>query len=250
MNGKVVLFVLGLLVISLACRTFSASSPTTSPAGISTISPTQARPAPTATPGTGMPSQGAILFQDDFSSPDSGWITTDQDLIALDYFEGGYRATVKSSYVASFSAFPKIQFTDASIEADAQFLNGPDGSLFGLLCRATAAPDLQSGYEMNISPGGAVGIVKVTGALAGQQTALTSGKSPLIHTGTATNHLRMDCSGDHIAIYVNGRQLVEVQDSDYKQGRVGFVFGANSDPGFQVLFDNFTVRQIGAGTSF
>ncbi len=196
-----------------------------------------------STPTVRAPAAGAVLFKDDFSDPNSGWITTDLDSIALEYADGAYRTTVKMPYVASFSAFPNLQFDDVSIEADAQFVKGPNSSLFGLLCRATASPDLQSGYEMVITPGGEAGISKLTGPQAGQEQVLSQGKSKLIKTGAATNHLRLDCSGDHIAMYVNGVQLVQVQDEGYSRGRVGFAFGANSDPGFEVRFDNFVVRQ-------
>jgi hypothetical protein len=252
MNRKIVFPLVVLLAAVLACKASGnaasqPTNPTNIPTAVSPVNPNQS-PAPTqASP------LGAIVFQDDFSNPNSGWTVTDQDWIALDYADGEYRASVKKSYVASFSAFPNLQFDNVSIEADVRFITGPDSSPFGLLCRATANPDIQSGYQMFITPGGEATILKVTGVQAGQEKVLTSGKSPLIHTGTAVNHLRMDCSGDHITMYINGRQLVQVQDSDYVKGRVGFAFGADYTdfaPGFQVGFDNFIVRQISEGTSF
>ncbi|HVN15803.1 MAG TPA: hypothetical protein VMT73_08690 [Anaerolineales bacterium] len=240
MKRRIFLSVFFVLLISLACKAFSGTPSMTASENSPTSVPTQSA---TATPNTNQPVLGQILFQDDFSDPNSGWTTTDQDFIALDYFDGGYRATVKRSYIASFSAFPNLQFDNVSIEADAQFLTGPNSSLFGLICRATANPDLQSGYQMLITPNGEASIVKITGVKAGQEKVLSSGTSPLVHAGAAMNHLRMNCSGDHISMYVNGERLVQVTDSDYPQGRVGFAFGANYDPGFQVLFDNFVVRQ-------
>jgi hypothetical protein len=245
MNKKMTLALVVVLVVVLTCKGTSGTPLTTT--GKNSLTPSPALPHGTAsitsTPFSSKTGPGTILFQDDFSDPNSGWLTNDQDLIALDYVDGGYRATVKKNYVASFSTFPNLQFDDVSIEADAKFLTGPNSSLFGLLCHATAEPDLQSVYEMLITPGGEASIVKVTGVKAGQEKVLTSGKSNLIHTGTATNHLRMDCSGDHISMYVNGQRLVQVQDSDYPRGRVGFTFGANYDPVFQVLFDNLIVHR-------
>jgi hypothetical protein len=231
-----------LCLATLACGLTPAFPHT--PMAVSPLTPSSTPgPAPVATPKLRAPTIGAILFQDDFSHPNSGWPITDQNVLALAYADGAYRAAVKAPYIASFSAYPSLQFSDISIEADARFVTGASSSLFGLICRLTATPDLQSGYEMIIDPGGDASIVKVTGPQSGQERVLAQGKSNFIKAGPATNHLRMDCSGDRIAIYVNGRQLFDVQDADYARGRVGFAFGTNNNPGFEVRFDSFVVRE-------
>jgi hypothetical protein len=234
----------------------AAGSPT--PRSASTESPTVTRvpttaPRSTATVGASSganpaatePSLGPIIFQDDFSDPNSGWGNADLDSIGVGYDSGEYRIIVKRENILSFAALPVRQFDDVSIEADARLASGPSSSVFGLLCRATAESTLQTGYEFLITGAGQYGVVKVTGPNPGQEQVLGSeGTSSAIHAGNATNHLRADCSGDHIVMFVNGQKVIDQHDSDFKAGQIGFAFGTlNGNSGFEVRFDNFVVRQ-------
>ena len=46
-----------------------------------------------------------------------------------------------------------------------------------------------------------------------------------------------------ITLFVNGEQLLQVQDDDLRQGDVGLVAGTVGEPGTDILFDNFSLSE-------
>lgn len=180
------------------------------------------------------PPAGTVLFQDDFSSPASGWDRTQLDQGVMDYDGGGYRMLVNASHVNIWST-PKKDFSSVRLEVDAGKLAGPDENRLGLICRFTG----DSYYFFIISSDGYYGIGLFTGneaVLLGQSAMRPSGK---INQGTAINHLRADCRGDALSLYVNNAPIAEIHDSTLTHGDVGLLAGAFNQPGVDVVFDNF-----------
>ena len=64
-----------------------------------------------------------------------------------------------------------------------------------------------------------------------------------IQQGAATNHLRADCVGETLTLYVNDAAVAEAQDTDFASGDVALMAGSYDDPGVEILFDDFVVKQ-------
>ena len=80
---------------------------------------------------------GEVLFQDDFSNPDSGW----DQMMGFDG-ETNYKSNeVYRIFVNEVGrdiwANPGLNFKDARIEVDATKVDGPDKNDFGIICRYT-----------------------------------------------------------------------------------------------------------------
>lgn len=156
----------------------------------------------------------------------------------MDYDGGGYRILVNMAQTNLWST-PGRTFADAQIEVDAGKLGGPDANRIGLICRSNGT----SYYFFIIGSDGYYGLGVFAGgkaALLGQSTMQVS---PAIHTGTAVNHLRMDCAGPQLSGSVNGVQVANVRDESLRNGEVGILGGAFEDPGADIVFDKFVVRQ-------
>jgi hypothetical protein len=191
---------------------------------------------PAAEP-TPLPS-GAVLFQDDFSNPASGWNRLLVNEGVMDYDGGGYRILVNGLQM-NFWATPGRDFRDVRIEVDAGKLAGPDENRIGLVCRFNG----MDYYFFIISSDGYYGLGIFTGgqaALLGQGEMLAS---PSIHQGLAVNHLRADCTGSTLTFYVNGFQLTQVQDGRLVSGDIGLLAGTFDASGVDIIFDNFVVFQ-------
>lgn len=257
------LFATVMLALFTACSGGGQATTATRPTLLPTVAPlpTVAR-LPTVAPLATVPSQatstdqipkssptesgnGSVLFQDDFSDPKSGWSELKLDCCQFDYHDGAYRSILNTANDNISSVLPKHDFDNASVEVDITRLSGPDDAIFGIVCRATEDSLLRTGYKFVITPSGAYGIVKQTGSEGGQFKILgESAKSSAIQTGGATNRVRADCDGNNLTLYVNGQKLVSAEDSDYKNGQVGFVVSTQPDAGgLQVAFDNFVVRR-------
>ena len=212
MNRPPILFSL-IIVLSLACTMTGLATPVP-----------QDQTAPS----------GSVLFQDDFARPISGW---DRFIAAegtMDYDAAGYRILV-NSLNTNFWSTPDKNFADVRMEVDAGKLGGPDENRIGLLCRFMG----DDYYFFLITSDGYYGIGIYTGGqavLLGQSEMQVSSN---IKTGLAVNHLRADCVDDTLTFYVNGFQVVSARDGTLKSGDIGLLVGTFSQPGVDVIFDNF-----------
>lgn len=181
-----------------------------------------------------------ILYGDDFTNQTSGWQTEKNyrgSYIA--YEHQGLRIFVNEVQYDFWSTSGFIA-GDARIAVDASKLGGPDDNYYGVICRLV---DNNNFYAFLISSDGYYGILKVKEG----QYYLVSGShmdfSDQINIGRGTNRVRGDCIGTNLILYVNGVQLVQVQDGDYSSGKTGLIAGSHDLIGVDILFDNYKVYQ-------
>jgi hypothetical protein len=180
---------------------------------------------------------GEILYQEQFEDNRTGWARFSNDNGIMDYDGGGYRILVRQPKLNIWSTSEK-DFKDVRVEADVIKLNGPDENRMGLICRYQAG----NYYFFIISNDGYYAIGKFIGGLTLLLGKTEMQTSEAIQTGTM-NHLRADCIGDKLTFYINFTEVASATDADFSSGDVGVLAGAFSDPGVDVLFDNFVVIQ-------
>jgi hypothetical protein len=181
---------------------------------------------------------GAVLYQDDFSDPSSGWENYyDGEIGTMDYFDGFYRIQVLGDH-QMLSTGPGLNFDNTRLDADMIKVVGQSDDMFGVVCRAA---DPENYYFFVISSDGYYGIGKV---IAGEQAMLDSPgllPSEIISQGKTKNHLRADCIAEQLVLSVNGQELASVDDFDLTSGDVGILAATLMDTENVVLFDNFSV---------
>ena len=202
-----------------------------------------------------------ILFSDNFSDKNSGWDQYSDTGGITDYENGIYRIYVSEPNY-DYWANPGKSFTDVRVEVDTIQAGGPDDNDIGVICRYSSvddfylvnianvnfsrenkivANDRNHFYFFLISSDGYYAIGKSVGDVVvyiGQDTMLPSDDiNILLHT----NHLRVDCVGSELSLYVNGILLTSVTDNDFASGDVGLMAGTYDTPGTDIHFDNFVV---------
>lgn len=188
---------------------------------------------------TQQPADNNILFQDDFSDPNSGWDRVNEQQGITDYADGAYRILVNVADTDVW-ANPGLSFDDVSISVEATKVGGVDDNDFGVVCRYQ---DNQNFYFFLISSDGYYGTGKM---INGEQSWIGVDAMPpsdVIKTGNTTNLIRADCVGSKLTLYVNDQLIDEQEDSTLTSGDVGLMAGTFSTPGTEILFDNFVVRQ-------
>lgn len=182
---------------------------------------------------------GQVIFQDDFSRPTSGWDRYHDTTYLSDYSDGAYRIHVLTPNTDAW-ANPDLNLSDVRIEVDASKAAGPDNNVFGVLCRYQ---DSRNFYFFLASSDGYAGI----GVYKDGRRRLLSDKSllpsPAVHRGQGSNHLRADCVGYRLTLYVNGQLVAESQAAEWPSGDIGLIAGTYDLPGADVVFDNFSVLQ-------
>ena len=180
------------------------------------------------------------LFQDDFSNPESGWASWNDNGSIIDYHLGSYRIYVDKPNTVYWSTPEKI-FRDVTIEVEAAKVGGPDDNVFGVICRYQDADNF---YLLTISSDGYYGIGKYkNGAFSYLGTeSMQYNANQAIHLGKTTNHIRADCINSTLILYANGIKLAQVEDHDFSSGDVGLVAAAFDAFGTDILFDNFIAK--------
>jgi hypothetical protein len=178
-----------------------------------------------------------LLYQDDFSNPQSGWTASVSSPGTAGYSDGVYRFNINQANQDAWAS-PGLDLTDTRLEVDAIKVGGDRNNRFGLLCRMSDASHF---YIFLISSDGYYGIGKINGdeyRLLGSESLLPTEKIP---RGSAYLRLQADCQQDRLTLYVNGVKIAEARDSDFISGDVGILAGAYNTPGVDILFDNFAV---------
>jgi hypothetical protein len=186
--------------------------------------------------------EGAVLFQDDFTLPISGWDTINQPASTVGYEDGSYRVKILAPETIAWGR-PHLSFDNITLDVDATKSGGPEDNLFGVLCRYQ---DPANFYFFLISSDGYAGAGAYRDGerfIFGEAAMLPS---PAVATGEATNHLQVDCLGSTVRLRVNGLTVAEAEVFDWPSGDVGLVAGSYEADGVEIWFDHFAVRQAGA----
>jgi hypothetical protein len=180
---------------------------------------------------------GTVLYQEAFEDNTTGWHRIANENGIMDYDQGGYRILVRQPKLNIWSTAEK-NFGDVRIEADVIKLNGPDENRMGLMCR------YQSGnyYFFVITNDGYYAIGKFIGGMTLLLGQSEMQASDTIQSGTM-NHLRADCVGGTLTFYINFKEVATATDPDLASGDVGVLAGSFSEPGVDVMFDQFVVMQ-------
>jgi tetratricopeptide (TPR) repeat protein len=176
-----------------------------------------------------------LAWQDDFSTPEGGWIE-DSDLQSVKRYENGqYHILVNARELFIWSTAGQ-DFADFMVEVEATQVSGPNDNGYGLLFRLQ---DEQHFYRFDVSGDG---FYLLSRRLENQWVTLIDWTaSPFIHKGQATNRLKVICQGSQISLYVNNRHLTDFSDVSYSHGDIGLFAGTLSQGGVHISFDNLKV---------
>ncbi len=184
-----------------------------------------------------------ILLSDDFSGINNNWDKSSDANMTTDYYNNSYRILVNVANYDAWANPDDLSFTDVQVEVDATKNGGPDLNDFGIICRYDSA---KSYYYGVISSDGYYGIYEKT-ADGGKQLGLGNEQfSDKILTGAANNHIRFDCIGSTLYLFVNGNLIDKQTDNTIESGNVGLIAGTYTDTGTDILFDNFFVYRTGS----
>ncbi|GAB4579645.1 MAG: hypothetical protein Fur0022_23830 [Anaerolineales bacterium] len=213
----------------------ATATPTLEPTATET--PTQI---PTETPTLVPTLAPVILFEDDFSDVNKADWGSNRDADGItDFEQGGYRIFVnKIDWI--FWSTAGLSFTDVRIEVDATKLGGPDTNEFGLICRYV---DTDNFYFLTATSDGYFSISKYLNGEYFSLTEETFLPTDYVNQGNALNHLRADCIGNTLTLYINEQLIASYTDSSFSSGDVGIMVGSYNTSGADILFDNFVVYQ-------
>ncbi len=190
---------------------------------------------------------------DSMDSPDIGLLSNQSS--NTDHYLIGYQNSqyviqgLEPSYngdVYSFIGLPDS--TNTQVEVDVAIAGDPRGKYALIGCRAGAN---DTGYMFEVHPeNGSVALWRSN--FDGTFTGLSAVEvSPAVLTGSATNHIAIDCEQNVITGSVNGQPLVSATDDTYASGQsyIGAGAGGATVDGLLAGFDNLTITDRGGATN-
>ena len=188
-------------------------------------------------------SAGAVIFQDDFSNPASGWDVFDEPRTHGLYRDGAYVLGVDGGFLVTGDFNTSTQelstLGDVRVETTAHLTSG-DSGLYGVVCRA-ATPT--SYYYFLVQTDGSFYIGEAQGK---QAHNFDTGRSPAIARGAEPNTIAAECvdgpEGVTLRMFVNGIAVNTVIDTEapIRIGATGFR-AESQDTDMEVAFDDFVV---------
>ena len=185
-----------------------------------------------------MPS-GAVLFSDDFSQVPNGWGISESADAAVAYERGGLRILVSQPGKDAWSVAGR-RFKDVVIASNTRRLSGPENNMIGLICRYQNRSNF---YLSFISSDGYYGIAKIEDDSFDLISADQLQYSSPMTDQEGNSLIEVRCIGKLVVLSVNGHELAVARDGDFEEGDVGVFAGTYDQPGVDIVFDDFVVKQ-------
>lgn len=218
---------LALLLIGLRAAGRAAAPPAVTAPPRPTLGAAPSPPA--ATPAADSPP-----LREPFDSPAASGFATRDDAVARYAFEqGGYTITVKAPETLVWT-LAGGRYEDVAVSVDAVAPAGSGRAAAGVIFHYQ---DDGNFYLFQVSSSGYYALELVA---ADQLTTLIDWTQSDAIAGAA-NELRVETSGDRIALFVNGRRLEETRDISFTRGDVGIAASSFAEPEAAVRFDNLTI---------
>jgi|GEM_PF-4407530 len=181
-------------------------------------------------------------YEDDFSNLESGW-PTDRNSTGneMGYQDGAY--LIASQDGCYGPSLPTDQvFSDFILEMEVGFFNQGDGSASILFWDEAAS------YGANIWPNGWVNFHKNVNGIHFDMLGTTVPESSF-QTWDTAKHLVLIARQDRMALYVNGRLVIALADTDTTSSQGGLNIAVCSNDPLKVLIDNLKIWDL-SGVDF
>lgn len=178
-----------------------------------------------------------VLFADDFSDKNSGWVTYDASDGQVIYSNGYLYIKDFTNPVASMYGEAQRNFTDFVLEVETWLVGGTDDNWHAVGCRWQ---DDDNYYAFGIS---ADGYYEVKKWVNGKETSFAGPTySSHINQGlNAVNLIHIECIGSNLSLSVNGYLLHETTDTSFTGGDICLAANSLAGTYTEVAFDNIVV---------
>ena len=243
------------LVISLACGGFSSGDPTSPPTlpPLPTSEPVQQQqqqqqqqdPPPTEEPQAPPPSNSPFFTEEFDSDPqwyfevieDNGG-NSDPENISITFDDSLMIFDIPDQFLYTYYIYEGYSYEDVRVEVKVEN-RGVNSQQVSLVCRLGD----DGWYEWAVQSDGLWFLFAVSGGF----NRLTNGGSNDIHQGKDVNTYAMECKGNEIAFFINGKEqkgspFIE-REYGLREGSVGFSISSLRAIPVKIEVDSFTLSE-------
>lgn len=191
---------------------------------------------PGASRGEEYEPEGEVIFEDDFSNPNSGWYTSNTSKGIAAYEAGELTIEVMAPDYVIWSEV-EYSLDEMVMVVDARVIQGVGDADFGFVC---GIQDNDNFTVLEVSEDGYFSIWKYQ---AGEFISLVDWTYSDEVAAGGPYVMAAYCGSDGLALALDGVLLAEVVDPDFVPGNIGLLGGTFEKTGFKVGFDNFFLMQ-------
>jgi|GEM_PF-1166959 len=189
-------------------------------------------------------------YFDDFSDPNSGWPTDDDEDRSIGYLNGEYQIYLKNENSVYWLTPGPLTGRDLflpddyRVEMEVRKVSSGEG-LYGLMFGIQFAPNSIEAYTVLINPTSREFILGKN-MMDGSWIVLVDWTySSAINQGGGSNHIAVNRIDSNIKLYINGSQVANINDGSFLgPGRdAGLLVRSFDEPPVDVRFDNFSASQ-------
>lgn len=186
-------------------------------------------PAPTEEPSK-------IVYQDDFSDPNSGWQEKTWEAGEVAYRKGEYQVNIQKENWLVWSNLD-TDMDNLGIAVDTRVVKATGEGDYGVICRYQ---DEDNFYGLEISEDGYFSIWKREN---GEMVTLNEWTASNLIVADRSLRVMAACVNNHLMLGVDGELLADVTDDSFKSGKFGMLVGTFDTGDLTIAFDNFTVYE-------
>jgi hypothetical protein len=181
-----------------------------------------------------------VIFEDDFSIPDSEWNMSQSPYYEMGYKQGAYSIkAIKKDFACRNYHGKLADLNDFVVEVDVKWLTAQSASNGSYSIGVRSSATGENAYRYAIGDGN----YTVEKFVNSQRTTLKAWTtSNAINKGISVNRMKATCLGSSLKFYANDTLLCVLTDDSLTKGMIlFFVQNDRSDAGVEALFDNFKV---------
>lgn len=175
------------------------------------------------------------------------WPILDGKAIKTEIIENTYQVAVLKERTAYHIALSDAQYFDhVRIDTDIVTVDPELLGYSGVLCKGNKVGSKWTEfYRILVGTNGSAEIDYYNNNQESPFTALGFIKHHrAINPGNQVNHLRIECVGSEINLWVNGQRVLSVEDTSIQGGMVGYSVVTDTEPDFLVRFDNYRFARL------
>lgn len=184
-----------------------------------------------------------VLYRDSFGNSESGWAAFSETYRSASYENGEYVLRALSSDFIG-GGYNKQVFTNVRIQVVARNTGRADDVRFGVGCNIQEYADFDNNYTAGISSDGYYAITKVeNGILTSLTDPKNNGwlKSSEIALKAPKYNITFECAFEKLTLYVDGKLIASVNDSNFTQGFVGVFLRPYIQQNSEIRFDSIVI---------
>jgi formylglycine-generating enzyme required for sulfatase activity/tRNA A-37 threonylcarbamoyl transferase component Bud32 len=190
-----------------------------------------------------VPLPKGVLFQDEFTDPNSGWPEGAEGSHRFGYHPAAFYHLEVSAPNDHLTIFRELNFTDFSAESEVlvDHTGTSNGDFrYGLAFRRSG----DQYYAFTISP--RTQTWQVFKRSAAGSEVMAKGTNDSIRGLHAPDRLRVDAAGPDLTFFINGQTVAQVHNRDYTSGEVGFIVETLDETLAHIHYASLTIRELEA----